>query len=134
MNGRTVGHALAAIAGVIAILLLLGVPAFAMPIHGRVISVPADGTAVIAVDATPGEPGKTQTFHIKGAGISPGDTIDGDFSPSTKILTIAPPDRNTEAVSGSSIALDATVFILGVAILGGILVWIGKRVFLDEKY
>ena len=133
MNGRAAGHAAAAIGGLIALILLLGVPAFAMPVHGRVISVPADGTAVIAVDATSGDPGKTSTFHVKGASVSPGDTIDGDFSPATNILTIAPPDRNTEAVSNNSIVLDAVVFLLGVAILGGILVWIGKRVFLDAN-
>jgi copper(I)-binding protein len=37
--------------------------------------------------------------------------------------------RLTEGVSQSQIALDAAVFVLGFLILGGILVYIGKRIF-----
>jgi hypothetical protein len=37
--------------------------------------------------------------------------------------------RLTEGVSQQSIALDAAVFVLGFLILGGILVWIGRKIF-----
>jgi len=37
--------------------------------------------------------------------------------------------RNTEGVSQQSIILDAAVFVLGFLILGGILVYIGIRIF-----
>jgi hypothetical protein len=44
------------------------------------------------------------------------------------------PERPVAGVSPQVIVLDSIVFVLGVAILGGLLVWIGKRVFMDEKY
>ena len=40
--------------------------------------------------------------------------------------------RLTECVSQSQITLDAAVFVLGVLILGGILVYIGKRIFSEK--
>jgi hypothetical protein len=36
-------------------------------------------------------------------------------------------------ISPQGIILDAVVFILGVLILGGLLVYIGKRIFAAEK-
>jgi hypothetical protein len=36
-------------------------------------------------------------------------------------------------LSQQSITLDAIVFVLGVLILGGLLVVIGKRIFIDER-
>jgi hypothetical protein len=44
------------------------------------------------------------------------------------------PEKPVGGVSAQSVILDAIVFVLGVAILGGLLIWIGKRVFIDEKY
>lgn len=44
------------------------------------------------------------------------------------------PEKPVAGVSVQVIVLDSIVFILGVLILGGLLVWIGKRVFIDEKY
>jgi len=44
------------------------------------------------------------------------------------------PEKPVGGLTPQVIALDAVVFVLGVAILGGLLVWIGKRVFIDEKY
>jgi cytochrome oxidase Cu insertion factor (SCO1/SenC/PrrC family) len=38
------------------------------------------------------------------------------------------------AVSTSTVVLDSIVFLLGVGILGGLLVWITKRVIVDERY
>jgi len=34
----------------------------------------------------------------------------------------------------SIVVLDTAVFLLGVAILGGLLVWITKRIIIDERY
>jgi hypothetical protein len=45
----------------------------------------------------------------------------------------APEAPTKGGLSQQSIILDAIVFILGVLILGGLLVYIGKRIFLDEK-
>ena len=45
----------------------------------------------------------------------------------------APDGPATGGLSQQSIILDAIVFILGVLILGGLLVYIGKRIFIDEK-
>ncbi len=36
-------------------------------------------------------------------------------------------------ISQQNLIIDAIVFVLGVLILGGLLVIIGKRIFLDEK-
>jgi hypothetical protein len=36
-------------------------------------------------------------------------------------------------ISPQGIVLDAVVFVLGVLILGGLLVYIGKRIFIDER-
>jgi hypothetical protein len=44
------------------------------------------------------------------------------------------PEKPVAGLSPQVIVLDAVVFVLGVLILGGLLVWIGKRVFIDEKY
>ena len=44
------------------------------------------------------------------------------------------PEKPVAGVSTQVIVLDSIVFVLGVLILGGLLVWIGKRVFIDEKY
>ena len=41
--------------------------------------------------------------------------------------------RLTEGVSQSQIVLDAAVFVLGFLILGGILVYIGKRIFAEKE-
>ena len=43
------------------------------------------------------------------------------------------PEKPVAAVSAQVIVLDSVVFVLGVLVLGGLLVWIGKRVFIDEK-
>jgi hypothetical protein len=45
----------------------------------------------------------------------------------------APEGPAKGGLSQQSIILDAIVFILGVVILGGLLVIIGKRIFIDEK-
>jgi hypothetical protein len=37
-------------------------------------------------------------------------------------------------MSNGNIALDAVVFLIGVGGLGGLLLWITKRVIIDEKY
>ena len=41
--------------------------------------------------------------------------------------------RNTEGQSQGQIVLDAVVFILGILILGGILAYIGKRIFTEKS-
>ena len=38
------------------------------------------------------------------------------------------------SISTGIVVLDSAVFIIGVALLGGLLVWITKRVILDERY
>jgi hypothetical protein len=43
------------------------------------------------------------------------------------------PEVPVGGLSAQSIILDAVVFILGVLILGGLLVYIGKRIFRDER-
>jgi hypothetical protein len=45
----------------------------------------------------------------------------------------APEGPATGGLSQQQIILDAVVFVLGVAILGGLLFIIGKRIFIDEK-
>jgi hypothetical protein len=42
------------------------------------------------------------------------------------------PEVPVAGVSTQSIILDSIVFVLGVAILGGLLVYIGKRIFTQE--
>jgi hypothetical protein len=44
------------------------------------------------------------------------------------------PEQHLGGPSTQSIILDSVVFVLGVAILGGLLVWIGKRIFIDERF
>jgi hypothetical protein len=43
------------------------------------------------------------------------------------------PEQAVGGVSTQSIILDSVVFVVGVLVLGGLLVWIGKRIFLDER-
>ena len=38
------------------------------------------------------------------------------------------------SLSTQTIVLDSVVFLLGVGLLGGLLVWITKRVIVDERY
>jgi protein SCO1/2 len=38
------------------------------------------------------------------------------------------------SISTEIVVLDSVVFLLGVAILGGLLVWVTKRVIIDERY
>ena len=44
------------------------------------------------------------------------------------------PEQPVGGVSTQSVVLDSIVFVLGVLILGGFLVWIAKRIFIDERY
>lgn len=44
------------------------------------------------------------------------------------------PEKPVGGVSMQSVILDSIVFVIGVVVLGGLLAWIGKRVFIDEKY
>ena len=44
------------------------------------------------------------------------------------------PEKPVGGVSTQSIILDSVVFLLGILVLGGLLVWIGKRIFVDERY
>ncbi len=118
--------------GTAALLLLTAAPALAVPVHGQVLEVPAASTAVIATGSGPSQ--KTERYRTAGAPVAPGDTVDGNYDPKTGILTIDTPAHDTEVVSSASVALDSVVFILGVVILGGFLPWIGKRVFLDERF
>jgi hypothetical protein len=43
------------------------------------------------------------------------------------------PEVPVGGVSTQSIVLDSIVFVLGVAILGGLLVYIGKRIFTENR-
>ena len=43
------------------------------------------------------------------------------------------PEVPVGGVSTQSIILDAIVFIIGVVVLGGLLVYIGKRIFTDPN-
>ncbi len=45
--------------------------------------------------------------------------------------TAVAPDNS---LSTPTVVLDSVVFVLGIAILGGLLVWITKRVIIDEKF
>ena len=45
----------------------------------------------------------------------------------------APEAPASGGLTEQQIILDAVVFILGVLILGGLLVFIGKRIFVDER-
>jgi hypothetical protein len=45
----------------------------------------------------------------------------------------APETPITNGPSPQALVLDAVVFVLGVVILGGLLVYIGKRIFTDPK-
>ncbi len=45
--------------------------------------------------------------------------------------TAVAPDNS---LSASTVVLDSVVFVLGIALLGGLLVWITKRVIIDEKF
>jgi len=105
------------------------------PVHGHVLAVQAHGSAVIAIDASvESGPAQTRAFKVVGAPVSVGQDVDGYIAAGTHTFTEAPPPRLTEGVSQASIVLDAAVFIIGVAILGGALVWITKRIIIDEKY
>jgi len=44
------------------------------------------------------------------------------------------PEKPVGGVTEQSVILDSVVFVVGVLVLGGFLVWIGKRVFIDEKF
>ena len=44
------------------------------------------------------------------------------------------PEQPAGGVSTQSVVLDSIVFVIGVLVLGGLLVWIGKRIFIDERY
>jgi hypothetical protein len=105
------------------------------PVHGRILALPAPGTAVVAIDASV-ENGPAQTLKVKivGAPVTVGQDVDGYLNVNTQTFTEIAAARVTEGVSQSSIILDAIVFVVGVAILGGLLVWITKRVIIDEKY
>jgi hypothetical protein len=105
------------------------------PVHGHVLAVQPHGTAVIAIDASvENGPAQTRTFKVIGAPVSVGQDVDGYLAAGTRTFTEVPPPRLTEGVSQASIILDAAVFVVGVAILGGALVWITKRVIIDEKF
>jgi hypothetical protein len=105
------------------------------PVHGRILAVPAPGNAVIAIDASvESGPAQTRKVKIVGAPVSVGQDVDGYLNAGTRTFTEVPPPRVTEGVSQASIILDAIVFIVGIGILGGALVWITKRVIIDEKY
>jgi len=47
---------------------------------------------------------------------------------------LAPEVPVSNGLSTQAVVLDSVVFVVGVLILGGLLVWIGKRIFIDEKY
>jgi hypothetical protein len=66
--------------------------------------------------------------------VTVGQDVDGYLNVNTQTFTEIAAPRVTEGVSQASIILDAIVFIVGIAILGGLLVWITKRVIIDEKY
>jgi hypothetical protein len=104
-------------------------------VHGRVLAVPAHGSAVIAIDASvENGPAQTRAFKVVGAPVTVGQDVDGYIAAGARTFTEIPPPRLTEGVSQASIILDAAVFVVGVAILGGLLVWITKRVIIDEKF
>ena len=45
----------------------------------------------------------------------------------------SPASANAEALRARNITiLDSTVFVIGVAILGGVLVWWGRRIFTEN--
>jgi hypothetical protein len=46
---------------------------------------------------------------------------------------LAPEVPVNNGLSTQAVVLDSVVFVLGVVILGGLLVIIGKRIFIDEK-
>jgi hypothetical protein len=46
---------------------------------------------------------------------------------------LAPEVPVSNALSTQAVVLDSVVFVLGVLVLGGLLVIIGKRIFIDEK-
>jgi hypothetical protein len=46
---------------------------------------------------------------------------------------LAPEVPVNNGLSAQAVILDSIVFVLGVVILGGLLVIIGKRIFIDEK-
>ncbi len=45
----------------------------------------------------------------------------------------APEAPSTGGISQQNLIIDAIVFVLGVIVLGGLLIIIGKRIFMDEK-
>lgn len=45
----------------------------------------------------------------------------------------APEAPTKGGISAQNLIIDAIVFVLGVLVLGGLLVIIGKRIFIDEK-
>ncbi len=114
----------------------LGEPALAdvYPIHGHVLTVIAPDSAIVAIDAVPGNyGGQTRRFRIIGKPVKAGDDIDAYLDTNEQTLAEIAGARNTEGVSQASIVLDASVFVLGVLILGGILVYIGKRIFTEPS-
>jgi len=46
---------------------------------------------------------------------------------------LAPEVPVSNGLSTQAVVLDSVVFVLGVVVLGGLLVIIGKRIFIDEK-
>lgn len=70
-----------------------------------------------------------------GATVAVRDALDapGAGASTTQTISSGPAGRDTEGVSQQSIILDASVFVIGVLVLGGILVYIGKRIFTDPS-
>jgi hypothetical protein len=128
---------IASVIACIAALCFIGVqPASAdiYPIHGHVLTVIAPDSAIVAIDGVPGNYGaQTRRFRIIGKAVKAGDDIDAYLDSNAQTLTEIAGARNTEGVTQSSIILDAAVFVLGVLILGGILVYIGKRIFTEPS-
>ena len=104
------------------------------PIHGHVLTVIAPDSAIVAIDGVPGNYGaQTRKFRIIGKPVKAGDDIDAYLDSTEQTLTEIAGARNTEGVTQASIILDAAVFVFGVLILGGILVYIGKRIFSEPS-
>lgn len=70
--------------------------------------------------------------------IATADAIDGEASNPLRRFELATIAGVIAFCGGSlttgQIVLDSSVFIVGVGILGGLLVWITKRVIIDERY
>jgi len=79
----------------------------------------------------------TTTVHVRPMDAAAGAKPAGETLTTTDGSATAFPEmahaHNTEGVSQSQIMLDAAVFVLGFLILGGILVYIGKRIFTEKS-